>query len=477
MKNNPPKENVWELTDKDENSQFYGMKFRFDFSYAASDEIREVLQHYVWQSHRTQSKTLYKLYCDISDFKHFNDFALDNELLYLNELNNNNISLFITHLKTKLSKVTKKPLAYQRQKKCLDTVKTIIHWGQLHMPDKVPVTEIFIGNEYRGINSKLRIEFIPDDVVMQISAALNNEENPYIKYGIIILQSTAMQIGDMLRLTTDCIKPHPINGYTMTWYDHKNRKERTPLPVPDRCAEAVEKLVKYTQLLREQADDGTRKFIFLHKMMSGDRKGMIALLKQADYRRSLMEFAVRNDIRDGNGEIFKITPHRFRRTLATDMLSKGTNIKVIQEVLGHTAVSTTKMHYADVKDKERAERFGEIGIIGNINQIDRSFIPDEVELKWFEANKEKGAKMCDGYCTKPFKDGVICDRLLKRQKCYTCSRYITTPEYLEFHKNHLKTLEKQLEDNVYGIHYAEHFYGTINLLKEIIGRLEEMQNV
>ena len=36
------------------------------------------------------------------------------------------------------------------------------------------------------------------------------------------------------------------------------------------------------------------------------------------------------------------------------MLSKGTNINVIQQVLGHSEPSVTKRFYADVKDKERA---------------------------------------------------------------------------------------------------------------------------
>ena len=96
----------------------------------------------------------------------------------------------------------------------------------------------------------------------------------------------------------------------------------------------------------------------------------------------------------------------------------------------------------------------------------------------FKANKDKCvAGLCDGYCTKPVTDGNICPRLLKRQKCYTCSRYITTPEYLEAHKQHLANLEKQLEEGaIYGEHYAEHFIPTIEVLKFIIERLEGLQN-
>ena len=159
------------------------------------------------------------------------------------------------------------------------------------------------------------------------------------------------------------------------------------------------------------------------------------------------------------------------------MHSKGTDITVIQQVLGHTNPYATRLHYADVKDRERAEVFRNIGIIGNINMVGADMISNPVELEWFKANKEKCiAGMCDGYCTKPFIDGKICDRLLKRQKCYTCSRYITTPEYLEAHKNHLRSLEEQLEGNIYGKHYAEHFLPTIEILKVIIIKLEALQN-
>ena len=159
------------------------------------------------------------------------------------------------------------------------------------------------------------------------------------------------------------------------------------------------------------------------------------------------------------------------------MISKGTNIKVIQEVLGHSDPSTTSRFYADIKDKERAEVFKGIGIIGNINQIQGSAFDNASDFQWFKAHKDKEACLCDGYCTKPVVDGKVCERLLKRQKCYTCSRYITTPEYLEAHKQHLASLEKQVADGaIYGEHYAEHFIPTIEVLKVIIERLEELQN-
>ena len=466
-----PNGDKWELIDNDSNSQNYGKKFKFDFSYIESDSIKNVVKAYIWRNYKEGNKVLAKLYYDITRFRAFSDFAVTYKISSFKTLTNNCIEMFISYLKTSISDKTKKQLSYQYQKTCLDSLKTVIRWGQLYMPNEVSKTEIFTGNEYTGVNRKLKIDFIPDEVLEQINKALVNEENPYLKYGIIILQSTGMRIGDMLKLTTDSIKPHLISGYTLTWYDHKNRKERQPMPVHNECAIAVEKLIEHTKDLREQAYNSVNNYLFIYRSSN-----IIKPILQGTYQNWLGHFIRDNEIRDTNGKLYNLTAHQFRRTLATDMLSKGTDLKAIQEVLGHSSPMTTKQSYADVKDKERAKVFKNIGIIGNINKVDETVITDKKNLIWFKENKDKGARMEDGYCTKPCSDGKICDRLLKRQKCYTCSRYITTPEYLQAHKNHLSELEKQLEGNIYGDHYAEHFLPTIEILKEIVKRLEEIQD-
>ncbi|NMM64507.1 site-specific integrase [Clostridium sp. P21] len=476
MASKMPNGDKWELIDNDSNSQYYGRKFKFDFLYIESDSIKNVVKAYVWRNYKEGNKSLKKLYDDNDRLKLFNNFLVINNINSLKELTNNDIGLFISYLKTFISDNTNKPLAYGSQKLHLDKVKAIIRWGQLYMPNEVPKIEIFTGNEYTGINRKLKIDFIPDEVLEQINKALVDEENPYIKYGIIILQSTGMRIGDMLKLNIDSVKPHLISGYTLTWYDHKNRKERQPMPIPNECAIAVEKLIEHTKELREQANDKIKDYLFIYKLQKGKNKGKIQNLYLQQIVPWFNAFIQNNDIKDTNGEYYNLTAHQFRRTLATDMLSKGTDLKAIQEVLGHSSPMTTKQSYADVKDKERAEVFKNIGIIGNINKVDERVIEDKKDLIWFKENKDKGARMEDGYCTKPCSDGKICDRLLKRQKCYTCSRYITTPEYLQAHKNHLAELEKQLEGNIYGDHYAEHFLPTIKILKEIVKRLEEIQD-
>lgn len=63
------------------------------------------------------------------------------------------------------------------QRISLNTLKSIIRWCQLHRPNDVPTAEIFTGNEYIGVNRKLKIDFIPDDVVAQINEALKRRKS------------------------------------------------------------------------------------------------------------------------------------------------------------------------------------------------------------------------------------------------------------------------------------------------------------
>lgn len=475
-----PDGDVWNIVDNDKDSQHYGRNFKFDFSYISSEEIKDVVKDYVWQNYRVGNKTLSTLYNEISSyFWLFIQYCRSRKIDTLRDLDNVDVDNYISFLRTYISDKTSKPLTYNSQKIRLDCLKSVIRWCQIHRPNDVPTTEIFTGSEYIGINRKVKIDFIPDDVVAQINEALKKEGNPYLKYGIIILQSTGMRIGDLLKLRIDCIKPHLISGYTIEWTQHKGRKDKAPMSVRSECVAAIEKLIEVTAELRNEADEKDKDTLMIWRVPQGRGTGSVSVITAQTFSQNwFRDFIKYNNIKDANGDYYNLTSHQFRRTLGTDMLSKGTNINVIQQVLGHSDPSVTKRFYADVKDKERAEVFKSVGVIGNINQIQSSAFDDVSEFEWFKANKDKCvAGLCDGYCTKPVTDGNICPRLLKRQKCYTCSRYITTPEYLEAHKQHLANLEKQLEEGaIYGEHYAEHFIPTIEVLKVIIERLEGLQN-
>lgn len=62
----------------------------------------------------------------------------------------------------------------------------------------------------------------------------------------------------------------------------------------------------------------------------------------------------------GMGLSVRITPHTFRHSLAMAMLSRGTPVHVVKEVLGHSSLNTT-MRYVHLIKGEAQEAVAELG--------------------------------------------------------------------------------------------------------------------
>jgi len=474
MMNKMPQGDIWNIVDGDPSSQNYNKCFKFDFSYIKMGAIKAVVKNYIWINNEKREITLSGLHTKNYKFQYFMRFAEALNIQSLRYLNSSDVESFKTYLATTLSSRTGKPLNRISQKTYFDVLKAIVAFARNDMKNDAPDAEIFPGKDYPRVTRKLSIDFIPDSIVEEIVTKLSNEQNIFIKCGVAILLSTGMRIGDLLMLKVTCIGKHPIDGgATLRYFMHKTRKNKT-IKIPPQCVQAVNALIEYTASIRQDAPENLRDYLFIHLVMKGVRSGKIGAIPQRTYHKWLKAFVVDNEINDTNGEPYDLTAHQFRRTLFTDMLSKGLSFSAISKQ-GGVHVQTLIKYYADVKDVERGEVWQDINVIGNPDDIDERFIRDPEELIIFKANKDAGARMCDGYCSEPIKNGQICERLKKKRSCYSCRRFITTPEFLEYHKNQLQEIETELENNIYGEHYASHLRPFSEILHQIIRRLEELK--
>ena len=185
MINDMPKELVWRIKDTDKQSVNYGVTFIYDFTMIKSAEIRNVVQSYIWDNYRTGNRTLNSLRIMLRQIVIFNEFCIIKDIQSLTALNNDLMDEYRSFLKTYISSTTKKPFTFSTQRGCYSCLKTLVGWCHAFMPEAVPRQQIFTGSEYRDTYSgRLKIDFIPDEVLAEINRALEFEDNPYIKYGI-----------------------------------------------------------------------------------------------------------------------------------------------------------------------------------------------------------------------------------------------------------------------------------------------------
>ncbi len=467
--------NNWRLVDKDPESQYYGKEFIFDFSIIGTTDLRCAVKHYVWTNYQFRQRTPRSLQEFLRRIKIVDGYMISAGYS-LKQFNHDSAEGLQAFLATYLSPHTGKKLSFSYQRNCFGELRSLIRWCKAYEPQFVSETAIFLGNEYRRNYGQVKIDYIPDDIMKKIEKALINEENVYLKAGLIILKETGIRIGDLLLLKRDCLTNHPINGSMLHWFDHKNRIARKPLPINKQCVLAIETLQLISEPLIKMARENECNNLFLYKPRKGTNTSPVVTVGKQVFTKWCANFCEKHNIRDDDGNLYHLTSHKFRRTLGTNMLSSGTNIKVIQEVLGHSSPTTTKRYYAEVKDESYEKSFLKLGIIGSMQHALKNNVFDCNTTLYLKENMNGSARMIDGYCTLPIENGQPCKQIMSRWKCYQCNRFITTVNDLPTHRSELRNLENMLNNNVYGEHYSKHLIPTILALKEIIMKLEAIEN-
>ena len=212
-----------------------------------------------------------------------------------------------------------------------------------------------------------------DEEKMFVDFLKSNEQYKHWYPVFAVMLGTGMRVGEVvgLRWCDVDFEENVISvNHTLVYYNHGDGKGctfsvNTPktkagtrtIPMLDYVKEAFElerQNQADAQLSCRAAIDGYTDFIFINRF--GDVQHQGTLNK-----------AIRRIIRDCNDEALLRSPdtttllppfscHSLRHTFTTRLCEKGMNIKVIQDVLGHSDFSTTMNIYADVtKDLKRQE--------------------------------------------------------------------------------------------------------------------------
>lgn len=435
----------------------------FDFTYLPNKWFKKIHKQITIECLSLKKPRIETLYRYNYSLKHFFNFITQYklELRKYDDLTHHHTKMFLYYLK-------QQELANSTRYGAIAALKWVVEHGQIFEYEGFPNKPIFDGDEYQAVKVEdmLKTKYISDKVMKQIEDALKKEKDLILKSLVEIGIDTGVRLSEALQLKEGCLTDDFTGKPVLHIVSTKNNSERY-IPVSHRVKKAVETLDRTSEKGRRELKTDTLA-VYWQKI---NKK--YAKLTQKVFRAKLKSFIKRNDIRDDNGDLYKITYHAFRHTLGTEMLNRGMSIYEIADYLGHESLHSTA-GYAKLKNPTVQKAYKKLGFVGMIvEEISEQSIGKGKSL---DSNTLRSASLPDGACKKPIDNqGNVC---AKFNMCIICPKFITTPEHLPIHKEHLKRLradrEKYMASEYIGT--QNHLEMIENTLETIIERLEEMKD-
>ena len=183
------------------------------------------------------------------------------------------------------------------------------------------------------INRKLPNFLTVDDVFRLVEAPAEDNFTAQRDRAILeLLYSSGIRVSELCGLNLDDIDLKE----SLMKIRGKGNKERL-VPIGQKAKEAIKKYLAIRQILRIK-----KNFPVEETPLFVNNRG--TRLSDRQVRRIVAKYA------KAIGILEKITPHTLRHTFASHLLMEGADLRVIQELLGHSSLSTTQIYtHIDLK--------------------------------------------------------------------------------------------------------------------------------
>ena len=279
------------------------------------------------------SENTYRSYCfDVCDFLIFFKFYNGNSVSSSNlkDLNLQTFRAWLADLSEnrKYKNIYKKPLSARSRRRAISSIKNFFKYSSLNNDlYKVAYSEVQLLKNPK-IPRSLPKPIAEGDIELLIEELKKISKKSWVQKRNIallyLLYGCGLRINEALSIT----KSHLIEKNSITILG-KGNKERL-VPVLDIVANSLENYLK--EIPYDLPSDVS---IFV-----GDRGNP---LKASAFQRDL------KNARVNLGLPKTATPHSLRHSFATHLLKNGGDLRIIQELLGHSSLSTTQI-YTEVDD-------------------------------------------------------------------------------------------------------------------------------
>ncbi|MDX1949448.1 MAG: tyrosine recombinase [Rickettsiales bacterium] len=188
-------------------------------------------------------------------------------------------------------------------------------------------------------------KFLTENEIDTIKNQALLEGENYKSYRIIclleILSQAGLRVSEVINLKITDIQKANYQGkdkYFMI-ISGKGNKERL-VPISENLHKNISKYLVFLKDYLAEKQENMPKISLAHKknylFPSSNKSGFITRQQVANI---LKEYALKAGISPS-----KISPHILRHSFATNILDKGLDLRVLQEILGHSDISTTQIY-------------------------------------------------------------------------------------------------------------------------------------
>jgi len=252
------------------------------------------------------------------------------------------------------------------------------------------------------------------------------------RVAVLIMMRVGLRAGHTCSLPFDCLLNLNRGGTTdkwgLTFVDTKTDK-RINLPIAPEVAQAIREQQVRARELTAKMPPGS----FL-RLFPNPRAPKTRQLAPERLNTVLTNWVAELDLRETDGELVHVTPHRFRHTFATEMLNKKVPIEVVRDLLGHGSIAATEVYANSSDARMRAE--WEKATFTNVNgEVLHLPEGDAADAEWLSHKLGRAVQpLPNGACGLPIQH--TCPHA---NACLDCRHFLTTPEFLPVH--HAQSVE------------------------------------
>jgi len=182
------------------------------------------------------------------------------------------------------------------------------------------------------------INILNDEEIQKIFTAAHGRGNR--DYTMIFLAiSTGLRCSELIGLYIEDIAPYgDVSTILIVPSRIGKNSKRRQIPINDDVRFTISRYINYKHITGEPTDSNS--YLFVSRYSNNP-------LSSRDFQRIVHDISISSIGRS-------VTPHTLRHTFATRLLNH-TNIRVIQELLGHANLQTTQIYtHPNISDKQLA---------------------------------------------------------------------------------------------------------------------------